>query len=403
MVSHVLDLSALSNGSLGTPINVDFVTPDIRHNKIDISISPAIKRVNNPDGIFYGLEIMKMSNLQHPLDEGIDLPSIKKSSLNEVTVIASLISFVTTRDNTIITNVSNTGLRVPFTIVQMATNNFVESLAIGTGGFGKVYRGFLADGTKVAVKRGHTQSQQGQTLFQTEIEMLSQFLNRHLVSLIGYCNENSENTLIYEYMENGTLKSHPCGSGYPCMSWKQRFYICIGAAIGINFLHTASPTLAIHRDVKSSNILLDENFKAKVADFGSSKPRVDDKDSVTTYLKGSFGYIDLEYIRTQKITNRPFNDHELSEDTINLTQWALEWQKKGQLMNIIDPSLQGNINPESLRYALKLQEAPEEQSVNVVHDISEQATTSAHYGTTSEEDLPSGSMSKVFSEILTCE
>ncbi|KAL2899183.1 hypothetical protein RDABS01_024265 [Bienertia sinuspersici] len=197
----------LDNGSLDTPIYVDFVTPDIRHNKLDISISPAIKHVNNPDGILNGLEIMKMSNLQHPLDEGIDLPSIKKSSTNEVTVIVSLISSVTVRDNTIITNVSSTGLCVPFTIVQMATNNFYESLAIGTGGFGKVYRGFLADGTKVAVKRGHTQSQHGQTLFQTEIEMLSQFRNRHLVSLIGYCDENSENILIYEYMENGTLKA----------------------------------------------------------------------------------------------------------------------------------------------------------------------------------------------------
>ncbi|KAL2899186.1 Receptor-like protein kinase HERK 1 [Bienertia sinuspersici] len=210
----------------------------------------------------------------------------------------------------------------------MATNNFDESLAIGTGGFGKVYRGFLADGTKVAVKLGHIQSQQGQTLFQTEIEMLSQFRNRHLVSLIGYCDENSENTLIFQYMENGTLKSHPYGSGYPY-----------------------------------------ENFKAKVADFGLSKPRVDDKDSVTSYLKGSFGYIDPEYIRTQKITNRPSMHTVLS----------------------------------NLEYALKLLEAPEEQSVNVVHDIYEQASTSAHYGTTSEEDLSSGSMSKVFSEILTSE
>ncbi|KAL2899161.1 Receptor-like protein kinase HERK 1, partial [Bienertia sinuspersici] len=200
----------------------------------------------------------------------------------------------------------------------------------------------------------------------------------------------------------------------------------------------------IHCDVKSSNILLGENFKAKVADFGLSKPRINDKDSFTTYLKGSFGYIDPEHIRTQRITNKsdvysfmvvlfevlcaiPINDHELSEDMINLTQWALEWQKKGQLMNIIDHSLQGNINPESLRvygeiaefvanraaerpsmhtvlsnmeYALKLQEAPEEQSMNVVHDISKQATTSAHYGATIKEDLPSGSMCKVFSKIL---
>ncbi|KAL2899188.1 Receptor-like protein kinase HERK 1 [Bienertia sinuspersici] len=94
--------------------------------------------------------------------------------------------------------------------------------------------------------------------------MLSQFRNRHFVSLIGYCDKNSENTIIYEYMENETLKSHPYASGYPCISWKQRFDICIGAAIGINFLHTASPTLAIHCDVKSSNILLDETSRPKL-------------------------------------------------------------------------------------------------------------------------------------------
>ncbi|KAL2899177.1 Receptor-like protein kinase HERK 1 [Bienertia sinuspersici] len=161
--------------------------------------------------------------------------------------------------------------------------------------------------------------------------MLSQLLNRHLVSLIGYCGENSENILIYEYMENGTLKSHLYGSGYPCLT------------IGINFLHTASPTLAIHRDVRSSNILLGGNFKAKVANFELSKPRINDKDSVTTYLKGSFGYID-------------------PRSRINLTQWTLEWQKKGQLMNIIDPSLQGNINPESLRYALNFKRLPKNKA-----------------------------------------
>ncbi|KAL2899178.1 Receptor-like protein kinase HERK 1 [Bienertia sinuspersici] len=92
-------------------------------------------------------------------------------------------------------------------------------------GFGKVYRGFLADGTKVAVKRGHTQSQQGQTSSQTDFEMLSQLCNCHLVSLIGYCGKNIEKILIYEYMENGTLKSHLYGSGYPCLSWKQQLDI----------------------------------------------------------------------------------------------------------------------------------------------------------------------------------
>ncbi|KAL2932953.1 Receptor-like protein kinase HERK 1 [Bienertia sinuspersici] len=139
--------------------------------------------------------------------------------------------------------------------------------------------------------------------------MLSQLRNRHLVSLIGYCDKNSENVLIYEYMENETLKSQLYGSGYPCLSWKQQLDICIGVAIDINFLHTASPTLAIHHDVKSPNMLLGENFKAKFADFGLSTPRINDKDSITTNLKGSFGYIDPEYIRTHKIPTSQLCTH----------------------------------------------------------------------------------------------
>ncbi|KAL2932952.1 Receptor-like protein kinase HERK 1 [Bienertia sinuspersici] len=150
-----------------------------------------------------------------------------------------------------------------FTIVQATPNNFDESLAIRTGGF-----------DKVVVKRGHIQSQQGQNSFQKEILMLSRLYNHHLVSLIGYCDENIEIILIYEYMENGTVKSH--------------LYMDLDI-LALNFLHTASPTLAIYRDIRSSNILLDENFKAKLVDFGLPKPETNlEKDHVTTIMNGNF-------------------------------------------------------------------------------------------------------------------
>ncbi|KAJ9190121.1 hypothetical protein P3X46_001351 [Hevea brasiliensis] len=160
------------------------------------------------------------------------------------------------------------GYRIPFVAVEKATNCFDESWVIGIGGFGKVYKGVLNDGTKVAVKRANPRSQQGLAEFRTEIKMLSHFRHCNLVSLIGYCYERNEMILIYEYMESGTLKDHLYGLGRPSLSWKKRLEICIGAARGLHYLHTGCSKAIIHRDVKSENILLDENLIAKVADFG---------------------------------------------------------------------------------------------------------------------------------------
>ncbi|KAL2899205.1 Receptor-like protein kinase HERK 1, partial [Bienertia sinuspersici] len=457
IASRMLDLTTLADGLLGVPIYLDFITPIIKHNKLDVSIGPTVGHVINPDAILNGLEIMKMSK-SNILDNGPSLPSFHNRSKNHigmivrviVVVVVFLLVFVAilfvyfrcgdelaqdhstssstkTNSNTNATT-TNMSLHIPLAAIQASTNNFDDSFAIGTGGFGKVYKGVLANGTIAAIKRGHARSQQGQTAFQTEIEMLSQFCHRNLVSLIGYCDENNENI--------------------------QRLEICIGAAKGIQYLHNGSTTLVIHRDVKSSNILLDENFMAKVADFGLSKARTKlDQDHVTTIVKGSIGYIDPEYFRTQRITNksdvysfgvvlfevlcaRMVNDPTLPEEMINLVQWALKWQKKGQLVDIIDPSLQGNIKSESLKiygdlaekcvddnyverpsidyvvwkleFALQIQEDVVsdkfgEPSTTGVDHISELATTSAHWRTIADDDLPSGSLSKVFTDILKSE
>ncbi|KAK3419361.1 hypothetical protein EUGRSUZ_H05092 [Eucalyptus grandis] len=257
--------------------------------------------------------------------------------------------------------------RFPLVAVRKATNDFDESQVIGTGGFGKVYWGELNDGTRVAVKRGSPQSQQGFAEFQTEIQILSLFRHRHLVSLIGYCDEKGEMILIYDYMANGTLNSHLYGSGRRSLSWKQRLEICIGAARGLQCLHAGNEITVIHRDVKSTNILLDENLMAKIADFGICKggPGID-QTHFTTLVRGTFGYLDPNYFRTSQVTQksdvyafgvvllevlcaRPPVDRSLPEEEKNLAAWAMKMQKKGQLDKIIDPTLVGKIRPDSLR------------------------------------------------------
>ncbi|GFP79780.1 putative receptor-like protein kinase at5g39000 [Phtheirospermum japonicum] len=257
--------------------------------------------------------------------------------------------------------------------IQLATRNFSDALLIGRGGFGNVYKGIIDRGqTTVAVKRLKSNSMQGVHEFLMEIETLSELRHVNLVSLIGYCNEHREMVLVYDYMVGGTLADHLCkfprdSINYSSLTWKQRLNICIGAGRGLDYLHTGHGV--IHRDVKTSNILLDENFVAKVSDFGLAKHEDRSKllqSHVSTRVKGTDGYLDPHYLQTRKLTRktdtyafgvvlleilcgRPAVDLSVAEDEHILTIWARDKINKGEDDQIVPSSLREEISPASLK------------------------------------------------------
>ncbi|XP_044354585.1 leucine-rich repeat receptor protein kinase HPCA1-like [Triticum aestivum] len=192
-----------------------------------------------------------------------------------------------------------------FEELKKCTNNFSETHEIGSGGYGKVYKGKIANGQIAAIKRAQQGSMQGAAEFKNEIELLSRVHHKNLVSLVGFCYEQGEQMLVYEYISNGTLRDNLMGKGGIQLDWMKRLKIAIGSAKGLAYLHELANPPIIHRDIKSTNILLDESLTAKVADFGLSKLVSDtQKGHVSTQVKGTLGYLDPEYYMTQQLSEK---------------------------------------------------------------------------------------------------
>ncbi|KAM3714954.1 hypothetical protein ACJW31_01G372100 [Castanea mollissima] len=192
-----------------------------------------------------------------------------------------------------------------FEELKKHTNKFSEENSIGSGGYGKVYLGTLPTGQLIAIKRAQKESMQGGLEFKTEIELLSRVHHKNLVSLVGFCFDQGEQMLVYEYVPNGSLKDNLSGKSGFRLDWMRRLKIALGAARGLAYLHELANPPIIHRDIKSTNILLDEHLNAKVSDFGLSKPMGEgEKGHVSTQVKGTMGYMDPEYYMTQQLTEK---------------------------------------------------------------------------------------------------
>ncbi|KAG6528463.1 hypothetical protein ZIOFF_010638 [Zingiber officinale] len=250
----------------------------------------------------------------HPRHSGSDPDTIKitvaGSSVNGGAAASETISRTSSGPSDVHV-VESGNMVISIQVLRNVTDNFSEENVLGRGGFGTVYKGELHDGTKIAVKRmeAGAMGTKGLNEFQSEIAVLTKVRHRNLVSLLGYCLDGNERLLVYEYMPQGTLNQHlfdwkEVGLKKP-MEWKKRLGIALDVARGVEYLHSLAQQSFIHRDLKPSNILLGDDMKAKVADFGLVRLAPEGKGCfVETRLAGTFGYLAPEYAVTGRVTTK---------------------------------------------------------------------------------------------------
>eukprot|EP00252_Welwitschia_mirabilis_P020770 TRINITY_DN5157_c0_g1_i5.p1 TRINITY_DN5157_c0_g1~~TRINITY_DN5157_c0_g1_i5.p1 ORF type:complete len:383 (+),score=49.27 TRINITY_DN5157_c0_g1_i5:123-1271(+) len=238
-----------------------------------------------------------------------------------------------------------------------ATKNFHPSNKLGEGGFGPVYKGVLEDGTEIAVKKLSLGSRQGKKEFLNEVKLVAKVQHRNLVSILGCCVEGAERMLVYEYLPNHSLdKILFDRDKRKQLGWQQRYSIILGMARGLLYLHEDSQACIIHRDIKASNILLDDKWHPKIADFGLARLYPEDKTHVTTRVVGTYGYMAPEYALHGKcslmldiysfgvllleiVSGRKNTDYNLLAEAHTLLSWAWKLYKKGNLQRIVDPNI----------------------------------------------------------------
>lgn len=243
--------------------------------------------------------------------------------------------------------------------IKKATSNFSKDRLLGSGGYGEVYKGMLKDGTEVAVKCAKLGNTKGTDQVLNEVRILCQVNHRSLVGLLGCCVELEQPIMVYEYISNGTLLEHLQGlkpGGRGKLAWPRRLQIAHDTAEGLSYLHSSATPPIYHRDVKSSNILLDEKLNAKVSDFGLSRLAHTDMSHISTCAQGTLGYLDPEYYKKYQLTDKSdvysFGvvllelltsqkaiDFNRAEDDVNLAVYVRRMVEEERLMETVDPVL----------------------------------------------------------------
>nr|GMC93719.1 L-type lectin-domain containing receptor kinase IV.1-like [Ipomoea batatas] len=253
-----------------------------------------------------------------------------------------------------------------------ATKRFSEKEVLGTGGFGRVYRGIVANSKRqVAVKKVSHDTRQGLKAFTAEIVSLGRLCHRNLVPLLGYCRRQGELLLVYEFMPNGSLDSYLFDNPKCSLSWEQRFHVIKGVASALFYLHEGWEQVVIHRDIKASNVMLDGEMNGRLGDFGLARYYGHGANPRTTYAAGTLGYIAPEHVRTGKTTTstdvfafgafllevacgrRPIESKAPYEDQ-TLIEWVFFWWSKGEIVHAVDHKLGGNYVENEVELVLKL-------------------------------------------------
>lgn len=255
--------------------------------------------------------------------------------------------------------------------VKKATNGFSKDRILGSGGFGEVYKGELQDGTVVAVKAAKVGNIKSTEQVLNELGILSQVNHKNLVRLLGYCVEAEQPLMIYDYISNGTLFDHLQGKCSTFLTWETRLRIALQTAEALAYLHSAAYTPIYHRDVKSTNILLDDEFNAKVSDFGLSRLALPGLSHVSTCAQGTLGYLDPEYFRNYQLTDKSdvysFGvvllelltsnkaiDFSREADDVNLAIYVSQRAANGAIIEVMDQRLIGEEPSENILASAKV-------------------------------------------------
>ncbi|KAH7848450.1 hypothetical protein Vadar_002867 [Vaccinium darrowii] len=255
--------------------------------------------------------------------------------------------------------------------LEESTNGFADENVIGEGGYGIVYSGVLRDNTRVAVKNLLNNRGQAEKEFKVEVEVIGRVRHKNLVRLLGYCAEGAHRMLVYEYVDNGNLEQWLHGDVGPCspLTWDIRMNIVLGTAKGLTYLHEGLEPKVVHRDIKSSNILLDKQWNAKVSDFGLAKLLGSERNYVTTRVMGTFGYVAPEYASTgmlnersdvygfgillmEIISGRTPVDYSRPPGEVNLVEWLKAMVSSRNSEGVLDPKIPEKPSSRTLKRAL---------------------------------------------------